>query len=266
MAYAGLRARVLTAVVGIPLVLLALRAGGIWWAALTGAIALLGWREYARLFTLPPAALGVVIIGGALVFLASVWGSPQVSWGALIAWVVLTAAGGALLLRQPALQSLVRVPAATIVGPVYLGMPMAMLARWRIEHIWLSVVAFLLLIWANDTAAYFAGSAFGRHKLAPRISPGKSWEGAVAGAAAGAAVGAVASGWLGLEAATAALFGLLVTIASQAGDLFESAMKRRAGVKDSGALLPGHGGVLDRFDGIFFAAPFGYAMLTVLTR
>ncbi len=266
MAYAGLRARVLTAVVGIPLVFLALRTGGVWWAALTGAVALLGWREYARLFALTPTALGVVITGGGLVFLASAWGAPQVSWGVLMAWVVVIAVAGALLLRSPAVQSPVRITTAAVFGPFYLGMPMAMLARWRIEYVWVSVVAFLLLIWANDTAAYFAGSAFGRHKLAPRISPGKSWEGAVAGAAAGAAVGAIAAGWLGLGAATAALFGLLVTIASQMGDLFESAMKRRAGVKDSGTLLPGHGGVLDRFDGIFFAGPIGYALLAAFTR
>jgi len=115
------------------------------------------------------------------------------------------------------------------------------------------VVAFLTWIWANDTCAYIGGRIFGRkfikRGLAPKASPNKSWEGAFVGAVGAAFVGWL---WLGNEGA---LLGLLTGILSTLGDLVQSALKRRADVKDSGTLLPGHGGVLDRFDGLLIAAP-----------
>lgn len=123
-------------------------------------------------------------------------------------------------------------------------------------HLWL--LAALALVWAADSGAYFAGRHFGKHKLAPRISPNKTWEGLVGGLIAGVAV-AVGLGWLaGIDAAH--LPGLLVTsvvavFASVLGDLFESLIKRHAGAKDSGHLIPGHGGVLDRVDGVLAAIP-----------
>jgi phosphatidate cytidylyltransferase len=117
----------------------------------------------------------------------------------------------------------------------------------------------LLLIWAADTGAYFAGRRWGRHRLAPAISPGKTLEG-VWGALAGAVVVALGFGvWWGLEAVrSAGLVVLSVAVASIsiAGDLLESNWKRLADLKDSGTLLPGHGGVLDRIDSMTAAAPF----------
>jgi len=121
------------------------------------------------------------------------------------------------------------------------------------------LLAILILVWVADIAAYFAGRAFGRHKLAPAISPGKTWEGAVAGMA-GALAWAIICGTMtagiswGPYLAAAALLGAISIL----GDLFESAAKRQAGVKDSGTLLPGHGGILDRIDALLFAAPFFY--------
>ncbi|HOX71321.1 MAG TPA: phosphatidate cytidylyltransferase [Dokdonella sp.] len=116
----------------------------------------------------------------------------------------------------------------------------------------------LLLVWAADSFAYFAGSRFGRNKLAPRISPGKTLEG-VWGALIGTSLIAVGGGlWLGQRGVPLALLvalALLCVIYSILGDLFESLMKRQAGVKDSGALFPGHGGMLDRLDGVFAAIP-----------
>jgi phosphatidate cytidylyltransferase len=111
------------------------------------------------------------------------------------------------------------------------------------------VVQFATLIWANDTMAFVGGKMMGRHKLAPTISPGKTWEGAVVGALS---AGLAASMWWG---AKGLILGLLAGALSTCGDLVESRVKRLAKVKDSGALLPGHGGVLDRFDGFLFAAP-----------
>jgi len=125
----------------------------------------------------------------------------------------------------------------------------------------------LVLIWGADSGAYFAGRAFGKRKLAPQVSPGKSWEG-VGGAMATTLVIALSGGVL-LDVSGAALFGLLllalITVAfSIVGDLIESLMKRRVGVKDSGTLLPGHGGVLDRIDSLTAAAPIFTLGVTLL--
>lgn len=108
----------------------------------------------------------------------------------------------------------------------------------------------VVLVWVNDIMAFLVGMVLGRRKLAPRLSPGKTVEGAVAGVITAVAV----AHWLGLSP----LFGALVAVAAQGGDLFESWLKRRASVKDSGNILPGHGGVLDRFDSLFLAAPVAY--------
>jgi phosphatidate cytidylyltransferase len=120
------------------------------------------------------------------------------------------------------------------------------------------VLAVLVLVWIADTAAYFVGRAFGRHKLAPSISPGKTWAG-VYGALACSAVIGLAGGWIahappGLLAGVIVL-ALVTVVFSIVGDLFESLIKRHAGVKDSGALFPGHGGLFDRMDSIVAALP-----------
>jgi phosphatidate cytidylyltransferase len=118
----------------------------------------------------------------------------------------------------------------------------------------------------SDIGAYGFGVAFGRHKLAPSISPAKSWEGLVGGLVVAAAVAAGVLPLLGdtFTPATAALFGFAIGLAAAVGDLVESLLKRDLGVKDLGDLLPGHGGVLDRVDGILLALPVGYYLLAVL--
>ncbi len=118
-------------------------------------------------------------------------------------------------------------------------------------------IGFMLLLWANDTGAYLVGKAMGRNKLMPKVSPGKTWEGLLGGV-----IAALASAWAigthmddelsGLTWLTGAV---VVSITGTIGDLLESALKRAAGVKDSGTIMPGHGGVLDRFDGYLLAAP-----------
>jgi phosphatidate cytidylyltransferase len=119
------------------------------------------------------------------------------------------------------------------------------------------------LAWSCDTAAYLVGRTWGRHRLAPNVSPGKSIEGAVGGLLAAIVAGAVARVWFApyLEPVPALVLGLLVGVFAQLGDLVESLLKRDAETKESSSLIPGHGGVLDRFDSILFAAPLVYYFL-----
>ena len=123
------------------------------------------------------------------------------------------------------------------------------------------VMTLLAVVWAADSGAWFAGRRFGRTRLAPRVSPGKTWEGVAGGMLAGAAAGAASSWWLVLPPRGLLIAAVLAAGASVIGDLYESLCKRRAGVKDSGGLLPGHGGLLDRIDGLTAAAPV-YAVAT----
>ncbi|MDO8562876.1 MAG: phosphatidate cytidylyltransferase, partial [Candidatus Limnocylindria bacterium] len=117
------------------------------------------------------------------------------------------------------------------------------------------IVLALAVTWASDVAAYAVGSVWGRRALAPRLSPGKTWEGTLAGFVAAALVALLAVPLAGIPAGPALVIALLAGPAALAGDLAESAVKRRAGVKDSGTLLPGHGGVFDRIDSLLGVAP-----------
>ncbi len=117
------------------------------------------------------------------------------------------------------------------------------------------VLFLLVLLWVGDSLAYFAGRAIGRHKMAAELSPGKTWEGAFANLAGSVAVGFAAARWIALPPVHLCVMAGLANLAGQLGDLTESAYKRAAGAKDSGSLLPGHGGMLDRVDSLIFAAP-----------
>ena len=143
---------------------------------------------------------------------------------------------------------------AALAVSLWVGAPLAH-ALWLRERGALWLLAPLLIIWAQDIAAFFAGRALGRRPLAPRLSPAKTWEGAAAGLAAGLAVAGALAVPLHVPATVLLPVAAVVAVAGQLGDLYESGWKRRAGRKDSGALLPGHGGMLDRIDSLLFALP-----------
>lgn len=159
----------------------------------------------------------------------------------------------------------IRNVATTLMGIFYVAYPMALmlfipwliLGEWRPE----AFLFYLFIVWGNDVFAYLTGIAIGKHKMSPRISPKKSWEGFFGGIVGAMAMGAVGSYvvggglamWLGLAA--------VVAITSVFGDLVESMFKREANIKDSGKIMPGHGGILDRFDALLISSPFAFAYL-----
>lgn len=121
------------------------------------------------------------------------------------------------------------------------------------------IIGFFILLWANDTGAYLTGVPFGKHHLMERISPKKSWEGFLGGLIIAAAIAWLLSGWLGvLDKKGWVIVSLIISIAGTYGDLIESMLKRSIGVKDSGTILPGHGGFLDRFDSVIISFPLVY--------
>lgn len=181
-----------------------------------------------------------------------------------IDWPVLIAAAAAFFFvaftsRKPALAC----------GVPYILLPIVALQFLRGEQPYAFglLLAFwaLGLVWATDIGAYFAGRSIGGPKLAPRVSPSKTWSGLAGGVLAALVVGFLLHRFAGLPIQLAAASGLLA-VAAQLGDLLESFMKRRAGVKDSGTLLPGHGGVLDRLDGVATAAPLAALIYLLLAQ
>ena len=159
--------------------------------------------------------------------------------------------------------------AINILGVVYLCLPFSLLHFVSIREDGYQckiVFAILFLIWTNDSFAYFAGVTMGKHKMLPRISPGKTWEG-IAGGIVGAMVAAIIMHYTFelhfLRLADWIWLSIIISMASTLGDLAESMLKRSLHIKDSGKLLPGHGGVLDRFDAFYFAVPFAALYLVL---
>ncbi len=166
----------------------------------------------------------------------------------------------------------------TFFSVLYSAIPFAMFPYSAYSHTGLSsllpqqgivfspgiVIGFFLLIWANDTGAYLTGMLIGRHRLMERISPKKSWEGFLGGILIAALVAWLLSGWLGVvDRAHWIVISVIVSVAGTFGDLVESMLKRSAGVKDSGSIMPGHGGFLDRFDSAIISFPLVYLFISL---
>lgn len=198
----------------------------------------------------------------AVVVLLAIAGPPIVFW---IALVVVGALGVAELLALRAGRSAMALGLVFLVGIASLG-GLRAIGAFGARHgtpgdlpVWLLVA--VLPTWSADVAAYVVGSTLGRRRLAPRISPGKTWEGTVAGFVAAAVVAVIVAALFGLPRTALALAAIGLGPVGLAGDLLESYVKRRAGVKDSGTILPGHGGVLDRLDSLTAASTFVLVVL-----
>ena len=283
--------RIATAVVLIPVVLLlVLRAPVPVVALVTAAIVLITVQEFLKLtesYGVQPMSIPTYIFVGLFFLLLAATAAGETPQLSALRFVLAAAFACALApflflaisMRRSQLNSAYSSAAASTFAFVYIALPMAMLVQLRQQWagaFWLLYL--LLIVWAGDIFAYFVGRSLGRHLMAPRISPKKTWEGAGASLAASLVVGSLLFSHalpissfllrLGLIQRRDGLFGLekpelwpivlltiALNIAAQLGDLVESLIKRGAGVKDSGTILPGHGGMLDRIDALLFAAP-----------
>ena len=257
--------RLLTAAVLTPLLILALfQLPGPWWFAFVALMIDVAAFEYVRIVAnrAPNAPLKALLVAVPLTALAI--SASLIEGGELLdprlhlftAGVVLSVGLGSLVLLS-------RVPLAETLnalgilgfGVLYFAVPISTFHYLKVADPWL-VLLLMLIVFLGDTAAYYVGSAIGRHRMAPVISPKKSWEGAAAGFLTAVVAAGIWSAWR-LDRLDFALLGVaaVTAAAAQIGDLVESMIKRGSGVKDSGHILPGHGGILDRIDAILFAAP-----------
>ncbi len=273
--------RILTAAIAVPILYFIFRIGGIIYLAFFLVLIIVGQTEYQKLLesrNIPNERWSGILISSILpvsAYLGFIYFALFFTFSVILVL--------ALGLRKLGEESTIPRAGATLFGVVYLGwlLSHAILLRnigdagsikaFALEHQGLTDPGFFLIFFTvactflNDTGAYFTGLKLGRHKLAPAISPGKTLEGTVGGIAACIITGLVVNYGFGspLNSDWTVLFSLLIAFAAIFGDLTESAIKRGAGIKDSGAIIPGHGGVLDRFDSLIFVFPISYYFIIV---
>ena len=245
--------RILTAAVMIPVVLYAVLGGVEWlFLLLLVTVALICFDEYS---VITASREPVAYAAGLMILLA------PVQWLGLVA-TLFTLVMLALSMRRSDLGVAFQHAGALVQGVLYVfGVWRTAVLLRNINPWWLAFG--LVVSWIGDTGAYYVGRRYGRHRMAPRISPGKTWEGAVASVIVSTAAGVLVLPRLipGVAVSEALLLAFAANVAGQFGDLAESTIKRGVGVKDSGTLLPGHGGLLDRVDSSMFAIPVLYAIL-----
>ncbi|MGB3808473.1 MAG: phosphatidate cytidylyltransferase [Parvibaculum sp.] len=246
---AELRTRILSALVLAPVALGLTWLGGWPFAAMLAVAAIAMAFELSALLPGDTKTSRIMLAGFALIaVLAAAAGGPLVALLAGLSGLTFAITVG-ILRNAPLWPSIFAYP--------YVILPLIGLLWLRLDPEFGRVAIFWLLIvvWATDTFAYFFGRAIGGPKLAPRLSPNKTWAGLIGGMFGAGLVGAIAAIWLNLGSpAILVLVSAALAVIAQAGDILESALKRRAGVKDSGKLIPGHGGILDRVDGLVTAA------------
>ena len=262
--------RILTALAVLPFLIASILIPSLWWVflLLAAAAMVLGlWEFYllAKRLQLKPDLTAGFIAGAALVTI-SIQNDPAVSI-LLVQFVIIALTIGTLIaatLRGAPFEKMIASTAVTILGVLYVPLLGSHLISIRMAftpalsaHL---LSFFFLVLMGADSGAYYIGRAFGKHKMAPSISPGKTWEGAVGGVVAALAMATLAHFWFFRELPLKFMLPLavLMTLLGILGDLVESALKRGAGAKDAANILPGHGGILDRLDSLLFNAPLIY--------
>jgi phosphatidate cytidylyltransferase len=255
--------RILVAAVGLPLVLGMLWLGGWWLCTLLAVAACVAVHEFVTTAR-PLRPLAPAVYGGVLLALvgARMGGVVWLIAGFLATFVFAFVLHVVSSTRAPTTAAV----GSTILGSAWIGLGLGFLLLLREMNTHGRLIAFTVVLaaWAAATFAYLGGRPLGRHKLAPRLSPGKTWEGLLIGGAAGVFVGFIAlykTREHYLVIWQAVVLGVVIVLAELIGDLFESALKRDLEVKDTGRLLGGHGGMLDRIDGLLFAAPAAYFLV-----
>ena len=265
--------RVLTALVGVPLLVGAIWLGTPWLTILVIAAALLGLREFYQM-TLGPEARLLLALGTLWTALMIIGGQLSDDWFEYAPHLLV---GGGVILAAPWVVATRNADRAlttwsyAVGGPIYIGFLLAHAPMLRdldggsdVARDWLLFT--LLVTFSTDTGAFLVGRAVGKHLMTPTISPGKTWEGAIGGFLWAVAVAVALDALLQLSAPLwqPALMGVAIAVSAQLGDLSESCLKRAAGVKDAGAILPGHGGILDRLDSIVFTIPLMYYLVALV--
>lgn len=260
-----LRTRVITAVAGIPLLLYILSRGGIYWQGLFILIALVALGEYHRMMI--QGGFQPLVIPSYLLLLATLFAKAYPAWLEPLIFVTLVASTANMIIAFPRVKF--ADVALSLFAPIYLGFLLGFALKTAEFHLAFPIVLLaFLLTWSSDIGGYFAGRFWGKRKLAPLLSPAKTIEGAVGATLLPVFITIVFFQIIHIDAVNTAyvlLLGLIAGILAQFGDLFESGLKRYFGVKDSGRIIPGHGGVLDRFDSFMFVIPWVYYFFMLLT-
>lgn len=249
--------RILTALVGIPALLFFIYMGGAWFAFMVAVLAVMGGLEFYRMADGKQRILLVPMLLGILLMLGGCYLNVP-NWASVALLFTLCIVSFCAIIRYPDFS--VEDIAVNIFAVIYIGWTMAHLIAFDALGDGRLYILYLFVgIWGSDSGAYFVGIALGKHRLCPAVSPKKSVEGSVGGLLTAALLLAALNAYFHMVPMVAAIcIGLAISVVGQIGDLVESLIKRHYGVKDSGNLIPGHGGVLDRFDSIMLAAPVMY--------
>jgi phosphatidate cytidylyltransferase len=270
----NLAVRVATGLILFPVAVWVTWAGGLAFAITCAAAAAVGAAELVLMFEKRLGLLEAAGVAGAAAFPLGAWlvwrhgGHQSPEWTGLALAFAILALLSLAIFRPGPIEGAPRAAGVVVLAWLYCGLLASTVVGLRLRFGFGWVILVFVVTWANDTFAYFAGRRFGRHRLLERVSPRKTWEG-FAGGALGSAAGALVVralllGPVPLWAALAIAAGGAVL--GPLGDLAESMLKRAAGAKDSGRLIPGHGGLLDRIDALLFVAPWVYAFAILLER
>jgi phosphatidate cytidylyltransferase len=261
--------RIITAVLGIIATIFIVNYGQWIFAVTALLITALAWHEFYNMMVRREIEISYIL---GLIAIILLWGTAWLGNSqetiAVLLFAVFIILAKTIIAHS---KFTIRDAVYTIAGLIYIGLPFSHLTLLRFTdssilltkfgtistgaaYLWIALVG----TWATDTFAFFTGTYLGKHKLAPSISPGKTWEGTIGGLIGSVVAIAILGSFLKISLINSIFIGLLIGVVAPIGDLVESAIKRFAGVKDSGRLLPGHGGVLDRFDSIMLTVPTVY--------